>query len=63
MPYSLKMEAASLLHTLGLFRPLIFKKYSLQKGPSLISLPYFPEATVTPEKRLSKSALPLLPYL
>ena len=63
MPQWLKTEAASLLHTLRLLWPQIFRNDSLYKGPLLRLYHISFEAMLVPEKGLSKSALPLLPYL
>ena len=63
MPQWLKTEAASLLHTLRLLWPQIFRNDSLYKGPLLRLYHISFEAMLVPEKGLSKSALPLLTYL
>ena len=58
-----KTEAASLLHTLRLLGPQIFRKWSFCKGPLLRFIHISLEVMVDSEKGCSKCTKPLLPYL
>ena len=58
-----KTEAASLLHTLRLLGPQIFRKWSFYKGPLLRFIHISLEVMVDSEKGCSKCTKPLLPYL
>ena len=58
-----KTEAASLLHTLRLLRPQIFRRWSFYKGPLLRFIHISLEVMVDSEKGCSKCTKPLLPYL
>ena len=57
-----KTEATSLLHTLRLLGPQIFRKCSLYKGPLLRFIHISLEVMVDSEKGCSKCTKPLLPY-
>ena len=58
-----KTEAASLLHTLRLLRPQIFRRWSFYKGPLFRFIHISLEVMVDSEKGCSKCTKPLLPYL
>ena len=58
-----KTEAASLLHTLRLVGPQIFRRWSFYKGPLLRFIHISLEVMVDSEKGCSKCTKPLLPYL
>ena len=62
MPQWSKTEAASLLHTLRLLRPQIFRRWSFYKGPLLRFIHISLEVMVDSEKGCSKCTKPLLPY-
>ena len=57
-----KTEAASLLHTLRLLGPQIFRRWSFYKGPLLRFIHISLEVMVDSEKGCSKCTKPLLPY-
>ena len=58
-----KTEAASLLHTLRLLGPQIFRRWSFYKGPLLRFIHISLEVMVDSEKGCSKCTKTLLPYL